>query len=137
MLTLQKPQTTCSDCPNWQPSPRTNNVGLCSQYDQRTFGHDKAGPNCPTNTSPNTSAPFELPQVDLNNTIAIEQPNPTGELWVGEIYINQGGYAKNLKYVRLFAADQEYAEAEVEQWLTLQQSQGQFERYILGNTWRP
>ena len=80
MLTLQKPQTTCRQCPAWQPSDRTPNVGICSRdgdrstcygvfcigqcpiwqpsprtqnvgrcplYDERTFGHDIAGHNCP------------------------------------------------------------------------------------------
>ena len=59
MLTATKPQqqTTCLDCPIWQPSPRTNNVGRCPHYDQRTFGHDKAGDNCP--------APLNKYKVDL------------------------------------------------------------------------
>ena len=47
MLTLQKPQTTCSRCPIWQPSDRTPNVGICSRDGDRTFGHDIAAHNCP------------------------------------------------------------------------------------------
>ena len=47
MLTLQKPQTTCSDCPIWQASSRTPNSGYCPRHYEQTLGHDKAGPNCP------------------------------------------------------------------------------------------
>ena len=50
MLTATKPQqqTTCNQCPLWQASTNTPNVGECQLYHQRTPGHDKAGENCPT-----------------------------------------------------------------------------------------
>ncbi len=38
---------TCSNCPLWQRSTKTPNVGHCPHYTERTFGHDKAGENCP------------------------------------------------------------------------------------------
>ena len=40
-------QTTCNQCPLWQRSNKTPNVGHCPHYEERTMGHDKAGENCP------------------------------------------------------------------------------------------
>ena len=37
---------TCANCPFWQPSDRTPNVGRCCQFDQITLGNEPASDTC-------------------------------------------------------------------------------------------